>query len=344
MTQLSLLNILPSGDNPIEKHPIISFIILTFVFSGIFWALIVLGQIKNPYYATLISIIGGYGPAIAAITVSRFVNSKNTRINPLKRWGVFIILFCLILPLALFHPYLKLDVSDPVVIGLCGIISAISAFVLSGVLSRKMGVRNLMSSIVKWKINPVWYIIALFTWPVLYFASNVINIIHNGQPITAYTSNLNLEPFYVVIFFLSTLFVTAGVAEEPGWRGFALPQLQKLYNPFIASLIICFIWQIWHIPLYFTGLYPYDIMQIALRIIPIALPGVILFTWLYNRSDSNLLIAVLFHTSLDVSGGIFPLQEGIAELTLNILTIILVVILIFTDKMWKKIPSKDKLT
>ena len=39
------------------------------------------------------------------------------------------------------------------------------------------------------------------------------------------------ERFLFILLFI-------GLGEEPGWRGFALPQLQSRYSPLIASLIL----------------------------------------------------------------------------------------------------------
>jgi membrane protease YdiL (CAAX protease family) len=40
--------------------------------------------------------------------------------------------------------------------------------------------------------------------------------------------------------------------EEPGWRGFALPRLQKRFHPLIASVVLGFLWASWHLPLILT--------------------------------------------------------------------------------------------
>jgi hypothetical protein len=63
--------------------------------------------IKNPTYLVLIGVIGAFGPAIGAIAISGFLHPESSGIPYLKRWGVFSILFCVILPFALFWPLLK---------------------------------------------------------------------------------------------------------------------------------------------------------------------------------------------------------------------------------------------
>ena len=51
-----------------------------------------------------------------------------------------------------------------------------------------------------------------------------------------------------VVFGVSALFA-AGIGEEPGWRGFALPRIQR-YRPLRGSLLLGALWGVWHLPLW----------------------------------------------------------------------------------------------
>lgn len=57
------------------------------------------------------------------------------------------------------------------------------------------------------------------------------------------------DPLFYALNALAILIGCA--AEEIGWRGFLLPNLQKKYRPFVSSLIVGALCVIWH--LNFTG-------------------------------------------------------------------------------------------
>jgi len=87
-------------------------------------------------------------------------------------------------------------------------------------------------------------------------------------------------------------------AEEIGWRGFLLPNLQKKYTPLISSIIVGALWGVWH--LNFTGgilgfiLYTVTIIEMS-----------ILMTWVYNKSNGNLLLMIIWHLIFNITSHIF---------------------------------------
>jgi CAAX protease family protein len=91
--------------------------------------------------------------------------------------------------------------------------------------------------------------------------------------------------------------------EEIGWRGFALPRLQRRYGPVAAALILGILWWLWHAPLFLVARWSggASFAGFLLAAIPIVLNSIFL-TFLYDLAGENLWIAVFYHASYDVAG------------------------------------------
>ena len=97
-------------------------------------------------------------------------------------------------------------------------------------------------------------------------------------------------------FIIMTLFV--GLGEEPAWRGFLLPLLQRVHTPLTATLIVAAIWALWHLPLMGT--------EFAWPLVPMFLISLVgaafIQSWLYNVSGRSSLLPMLMHGILNTAG------------------------------------------
>jgi uncharacterized protein len=142
---------------------------------------------------------------------------------------------------------------------------------------------------------------------------------------------------------LAFLTLDAGLGEEPGWRGFALPGLEAAYTPIAATAVLGVLWAFWHFPLVFidhrfphgfTSLAPLVLLAL-LTLVGIALMA-FFYTWVYNATQS-VLLCMLLHGSFNTATGNFPaplevLQRGVyvklllvQDITLLVAVAILVV-------------------
>ncbi|EPX81056.1 Abortive infection protein [Litoreibacter arenae DSM 19593] len=86
--------------------------------------------------------------------------------------------------------------------------------------------------------------------------------------------------------------------EEFGWRGLALPLLQRKMAPIWAGLLLGIIWGAWHLPAFFLSGTPQSAWGISPFIIGSIAVSVIL-TPLFNASGGSILLAALFHFQLN---------------------------------------------
>ena len=106
--------------------------------------------------------------------------------------------------------------------------------------------------------------------------------------------------------FLGFVALFGGGLEEPGWRGYLLPALQKAYSPLTAGLLIGIVWAGWHLPLVFIpgtvqhtlplGLYLLQLVELS-----------ILLTWITNRVGGSVLPAILLHAGANAVLNYYPI-------------------------------------
>jgi uncharacterized protein len=101
--------------------------------------------------------------------------------------------------------------------------------------------------------------------------------------------------------FLLLEMVTTGLAEEPGWRDFALPRLQRKYGPLRATAILGPLWGAWHLPLFLTewGGWPHATPMMPVEFTATCCVFSVVMTWMFNRSGESLPVAMIAHTSVN---------------------------------------------
>ncbi len=136
------------------------------------------------------------------------------------------------------------------------------------------------------------------TWGWIFALLGIPAIMYIGAILTGTVSDpFPFSPWSLVIPALA-LALFLGPVEEFGWRGFALPLLQRRFAPFWAGLILGVIWMVWHIPAFLIGGTP----QSAWSFLPYFIGGIsmsLVMTLLFNKFRGSLLIPVLFHFQMN---------------------------------------------
>lgn len=166
---------------------------------------------------------------------------------------------------------------------------SISALIVTGVIGGIPEIRRLLTGFTRWQVGWRWYFWAAF----LILGPLAITLIYKalGNPGAGVKPGETMASMAGIILF--NLF-SGPIAEELGWRGFALPRLQAKYNALVSSLMLGVIWTCWHIPLFFTTgatqmSIPFPIYLVLVLTITVYL------TWLYNNTHGSLIITVLAH-------------------------------------------------
>jgi membrane protease YdiL (CAAX protease family) len=119
-----------------------------------------------------------------------------------------------------------------------------------------------------------------------------------------------------------------GICEEIGWRGFALPLLQRRYSALVSSLIIGGAWAIWHWPNYFiASMHPHPFWAFAASI-PMGMAASILYTWVYNSTGGSLFAVVVLHGATVSTPGM-PASAGLAAVIIPSLYAIIAIGLVW---------------
>lgn len=186
--------------------------------------------------------------------------------------------------------------------GIGGLGPLAASFICTWIFSGRQGVYTLIKSM--FRFRPLLYVaLALFSPFILAILAAFVSYILNGTPfrLSALLVSGDIPGIgFAGFFFYNLLFF--GFGEETGWRGFALPRLQKKYTAITATIILTAFWAIWHWPLflYRPGFDGMDLAG-AMGWLFSLLTGSILLTWLYNSSGGSLLVCAIFHATIDIA-------------------------------------------
>ena len=174
----------------VAHHPLISFVVLAYAISWISWFLM---WLMNMGTVNGLSIIGGTGPALAAMIVSAILRPEPSGVPISKHWRLFGgIWVCYLAVLAFRRLWLATGlttaegrVATQVVYPqlwaflLDAMAAAVVAFVLSGIHSPRQGVRELLHSLnprnqsVRW----YWFVVAVGVYPAIVALGNTISVL-----------------------------------------------------------------------------------------------------------------------------------------------------------------------
>jgi membrane protease YdiL (CAAX protease family) len=170
-----------------------------------------------------------------------------------------------------------------------------SAFFLTAMTEGPSGLRRWRRRLFRWRVGWAWYVLVLIGLPtVIVLATLPLPGAIEALRLPAATMFLAYVPFLVVQVF------TTGVAEEPGWRDFALPRLQRRHGPLLGTVILGPLWAGWHLPLFLTAWAGDNFQVWAIpQFVLLAVVFSIVITWVFNRTKESLPLVMLLHASFN---------------------------------------------
>ncbi len=173
------------------------------------------------------------------------------------------------------------------------------------------GTRAFLGQMFDFHLKPLYLLIAL-ALPLLIHVITHYLALAIGLDVaqTLFPSESPVAPIVLAIPYFFLMLVIGGGQEEFGWRGYAQEPLQEKMGVIPASLIIGFIWGLWHLPLWFmTGdLHSaYSFFAFVIMTTSISL----MYAWLYNSGGKKLILVMIFHAMNNTAAPLLPFLHGI---------------------------------
>ncbi len=164
----------------------------------------------------------------------------------------------------------------------------IAAVVVIGLAQGRPGYRRWAARMVPWRVGGRWYAAAVaLPLGTLILAGSLNRMFGAPAPDLG-----QFTPWYTVLLLFAVNMVNplgGPLGEEPGWRGFAQPELQRTRSPLAATSIMAVLVTGWHLPLLLPqyGLRPVELLS--------TVAVTFWYAWLFNHSGGSIVPALVAH-------------------------------------------------
>jgi uncharacterized protein len=234
-----------------------------------------------------------------------------------------------VIPLAAGHEVVRRGVGWPTHLpALLG--PAIAALVVTAWTMGRPGVRDLGARLARWRVPLRWWLAAVS--PVVFLGLGVAAMAAAGKalPDVGGFGRFSGVPAIGLAGVLLLIFAGA-LGEETGWRGYALPQLQRRFSPLASSLILAGLWFGWHLPQFWVIATYRDFTPVQYVGMFLGLAcGAVVLTWLYNRSGGSILLVAVWHGLYNLVSGT-QAATGLLAAVVSTLVMIQAVVLVVLE-------------
>ena len=195
----------------------------------------------------------------------------------------------------------------------------LAAIVVIAVADGKAGFVDLGRRMIRWRVKWYFYAFALLVPLVVRFVISTVN----DAPSPDW---LHLSWSAFALSFLIRLInpMDGPMAEEPSWRGFAVPRLQAMHSPLVSAAVLGVLVALWHLPLVGDTGWIGIVTTFVITFV---------YVWLFNRTDGSVLLVLLFHNAqgfvtmpdLGYAGDALARQEMLEFVAWTVIALILIV-------------------
>lgn len=184
---------------------------------------------------------------------------------------------------------------------------AIVAATLAHRAGGRLDVRRLFGTRRQWALPTPWYLVGTALPFAINAAALGIYAILGGEG-PGLAGALAPEQEAIPLPLLAVTFLVLSLAEELGWRAYALPQLQRRFTALTASVAIGVAWGLWHLPLTLTADSTQSQLPFWWYMVQVVAASVV-FTWLYNSTGGSLAAVTVLHASTQLANIVLPVAN-----------------------------------
>jgi membrane protease YdiL (CAAX protease family) len=206
----------------------------------------------------------------------------------------------------------------------------IAAVVVIALADGRPGFLDLGKRMIRWRVPWYYYAFALLVPLLVRWSMTLLN----DAPSPDW---LNLSWTGFGLWFLVRLInpLDGPLAEEPAWRGFAVPRLQAQHPPLVSAAILGVLVALWHLPLIGDTGWVGIVTTFTITFV---------YVWLFNRTGGSVLLVLLFHSAQGfiTMGDLGYRGDGLARQQLLegiAWAVIALALIVFDRPAWRRAPD-----
>jgi uncharacterized protein len=204
--------------------------------------------------------------------------------------GMFTISYAFLIPPALAGLPL-----EPFLLGVIFLGQLLPAVLVTAAVGGRPAVRELFRRVFRWRVRPVWYLLALLAIPVVSLLVSAVvfgpgalrALVTDPAVILAYLNQLTILPL-------------VNMWEETAWMGVIQARLADRRGPVLAAVITGPLFGLVHLPLQLGK--PFAELVISLvGLMTLSIGLRILIGWIYNVTAGSILLGAIVHVTFNAT-------------------------------------------